>query len=274
MKNISVLEEEINKLKTLNGSLISLICSLSENVEVGVDFKYDLESKLLRVAFANQSILNLTNGIELKISDKEINTRDVFSIYSLSRMQIESFLMLFYLFFDNIAEEEKDFRYDLYKLQGLIKQSKFKATKKVSLEKRELVLAEIDIVKNNLMKNICFIDADEKEQRNYLKGNKSKLYSTDILFEKIGFTTLNIDGIWSLYSNHIHSEHIGDRQFNSMFKEKMSTDDETVSVIMINSVLTAKLCCFLIDSYNSAEDKFNRFTDLEKVLIKIYNFPT
>jgi hypothetical protein len=273
MINSFVLEEEIDKLKTLNGSLISLICSLSENVEVGVDFNYDLESKLLRVAFANQSILNLTNGIKLKISAKEINTRDVFSIYSLSRMQIESFLMLFYLFFDNITDEEKDFRYELYKLHGLIKQSKFKATKKESFEKRELVLAEIEDVKDKLIKNDIFIFANEKEQRNYLKGSKAKIHSSEILFEKIGFTTLNIDGIWSLYSNHIHSEHIGDRQFNSMFKEKMSTDDETVSVTMINSVLTAKLCCFLIDSCKLAEDKFNRFTDLEKVLIKTYNFP-
>jgi hypothetical protein len=67
MKNSSVLEEEINKLKTLNASLISLICSLSENIEVGEDFKFDLESKLLRVAFANHSILNLIAGFEIEI---------------------------------------------------------------------------------------------------------------------------------------------------------------------------------------------------------------
>jgi hypothetical protein len=189
-------------------------------------------------------------------------------------MQIEFFLMIFYLFFDNVTDDEKDLRYGVYKLHGLIKQFRFKATNQINIEKRKTVSSEIEEIKNDLIKNSFYIKETNKIQKEFLNPLFSRLIKPNLLFEKTGLTNINLDGIWSLYSNHIHSEHIGDRQFNFIFKEDNSTDSEAVLILKINSILTAKLCYYLLNNNNSAKNKFNEMSIEEKYLIKAYNSPT
>lgn len=271
MNNNDLIKEN-DTLKLLNMSLSQLVNSLSESKVIPKYFQTDLESKFLRFFMTNLSILKLVEGIEFDLSSNTHFTRDIFSIYSLCRMQIENFIVMKYLFFDDVSEEEKEFRYDIYKLHGLLKQSNFTVSKSENQEKKDLVLEEINIIKSKITESLIFKEANQKFKSNYLSPNYALLYKKDNLFKSYGLTKLNIDGAWSLYSNHSHSEHIGDRQFNFYYGIEKSTDKAMISSLMTNSVLTAKLCNLMLVNFESAVTKFNAFSLSDKILIKKYNF--
>lgn len=270
VKNDLIFENKA--LKSLNNSLLILVNSLYETNFKPNYYQTDLESKFQRFFLTNLSILNLVQGLEFEISGKTHSTRDVFSINSLSRMQIENFIVMKYLFFDNVSEEEKDFRYDIYKFQGLTKQSGFNVTKPESHKKKDSIIEEIEIIKSKIEKSLFFEEADAKTKIKYLSAKDALLLKKKDLFEICGLSKLKLDEAWSLYSNHSHSEHIGDRQFNYYYKIEKSTDKAMISPLMNNSVLTAKLCNLMLVNFESAVNKFNSFSLSDKILIKKYDF--
>lgn len=116
-------KEKLKSLSNINNCLFELVQNLYEKK---VEIKYhqrEFEGKYFRFGLSNQSIINLINGNIFDFFDKKVNMIDIDSLYSITRMQIETFLIVFYLVFDDISDEEKDFRYDIYKLHGVLKQS-------------------------------------------------------------------------------------------------------------------------------------------------------
>jgi hypothetical protein len=265
-------EQEFGVLKSLNNSLLILINSLVESNAKPLYFQTELESKFHRFFLTNLSILKLVQGLEFEISGKTYPTRDVFSINSLTRMQLENYIVMKYLFFDDVSEEEKDFRYDIYKFQGLTKQSGFNVTKPESQKKKDSIIEEIEIIKSKIEKSLFFEEADAKTKMKYLTAKDALLKKKKDLFESYGLSKLKLDEAWSLYSNHSHSEHIGDRQYNFYYKVEKSTDKAMISPLMNNSVLTAKLCNLMLVNFESAVNKFDAFSLSDKILIKKYNF--
>lgn len=263
---------ENNALKSLNNSLLILVNSLSETNFKPNYYQTDLESKFQRFFLTNLSILNLVLGLEFEISGKTHSKWDVFSINSLSRMQIENFIVMNYLFFDNSSEEEKDFRYDIYKFQGLTKQSGFNVTKPESQEKKASILEEINNIKNKIVESSIYKEADTKTKKKYLSAKFALLIKKEDLFKKYGLSKLKLFDAWNLYSNHSHSEYIGDRDFNYYYKVEKSTDKAMISPLMNNSVLTAKLCNLLLKHFECTIEKFNGLLLSDKILIKKYDF--
>lgn len=272
MDIIKEFEQEYDVLKSLNTSLLILINSLAESNVKPEYFQTELESKFHRFFLTNLSILKLVQGLEFEISGKTYPIRDVFSINSLSRMQLENFIVMKYLFFDNVSEQEKDFRYDIYKFQGLTKQSGFNVTKPESQKKKDSIIEEIGVIKSKIEKSLFFEQVDAKTKKKYLSAKDALLINKKDLFESYGLRRLKLDEAWSLYSNHSHSEHIGDRQFNYYYKIEKSTDKAMISPLMNNSVLTAKLCNLMLVNFESAVNKFNAFSLSDKNLIKKYDF--
>lgn len=73
---------------------------------------------------ANNSIKRLLEGNKFSIISTQIEITDLFSVFALTRMQIETFAIMYYLFFDKVEPIEKDFTYDLFKLHGLQKKGR------------------------------------------------------------------------------------------------------------------------------------------------------
>lgn len=265
-------EQEFGVLKSLNNSLLILINSLAESKAKPLYFQTELESKFHRFFLTNLSILKLGQGLEFEFLGKKYPTRDVFSVHSLSRMQIENFIVMMYLFFDSVSDEEKEFRYDIYKFQGLTKQSKFDVTKPESQVKKDSILEEINGIKNKIEDSSFFKEADTKTKKEYLSAKYALLIKKEDLFKKYGLSKLKLFDAWNLYSNHSHSEHIGDRQFNAYYKVEKSTDKAMISPLMNNSVLTSKLCNLLLKHFECTIEKFNGLPLSDKILIKKYDF--
>ena len=115
---------ETKRLNLITKHLFRLIQTLYDNKINHPYHLTELEGKYFRFGLANISNMNLIRNHSFELLGREVPLHDFFSLKSLTRMQIESFSLMFYLFFDDVEENEKSFRYDVYKLHGLQKQMK------------------------------------------------------------------------------------------------------------------------------------------------------
>jgi hypothetical protein len=79
------------------------------------------EKLLFQIIFHNSNLANLTKGSSINIRDKNIKINDMTAIYSLARLQIETYVNLSYIFFLD-SEYSKNLRAYVYKIEGLRKQ--------------------------------------------------------------------------------------------------------------------------------------------------------
>jgi len=217
------------------------------------------------------SIKKMLEGIRFFIIDRQIEITDLFSVFALTRMQIESFANMYYLFFDKVETIEKDFRYDIYKLHGLQKQNKFPVEFKKNKEKKEKIENEIDILIDKISDYTKFQNSSEKQQKEYLKPRRAKLESTKAILVKSGIDSNRINDMWNLYSNHAHGEHISDRQYNYTYKNKKSTLEESMTVLSINAILTSTLCKLISEEFEGVKKKYEELHLGDQVQIEVWS---
>ena len=256
-----------DKLSKINTALSELTNSLYEFKEEVDYHDTELEGKIFRFVLANSSFINLLNKTPSKLSNKMFNVLDLSTINSVTRMQIESFLMIYYLSFSEGSIDEKDMRYDLYRLHGLKKQSGFSVKSKYGESKKAALEKEFDSVLSQLKSRQIFTDLNGKLRNKLLKLSHAKIIKPDILFTESGLSRFGTDELWSLYSNHTHSEYISDRQFNSNYKKLRSKSLSAQINIQFHIILTAKLCRFLIDKFESPKKVIPRIDETSRALI-------
>lgn len=265
------LKEGIRQFELINDSLFQLTQSLYDGKETIELHRTELEGKYFRYGLANQSIISLIKGNSFTLLTQPTLIADIFSISSLTRMQIESFSIMYYLFFDQEDSNLLKFRYLIYKLHGLQKQSKFDFSTEFSSEKFKIIQKEIKDTQKLISDHELFTEAKVKKKKEFLEPPKAKLLTTYDILVKTNLKSRRFDELWNLYSNHAHSEHISDRQFNTIYKLQKSTQSTCSAAITFNSVLSTKLCKYLIDNFESAEKAYNNFELERQVLIDVWN---
>lgn len=267
------IDKSIEHFDLITNSLFKLTQSIYDGKEKFNYHQRELEGKFFRFGLANQSIINLIKGNQFKILTFDENYGDIFSIKSIVRMQIESFIIMFYLFFDSIPEEEKDIRYSVYKLHGLRKQSSFPITKDSSTfvkKQFEKINNEIKESENIIKSSKIFKNSSEKEKKNLLFPKFPKLVKSKTLIEKSGLKKSRVFDMWQIYSNYAHAEHISDRQYNYLYKIEKSIKNDCLSILELNSILTSYLVLFLKDSFESCKNKYQELSEKEKVHIETW----
>lgn len=255
----------------LTNSLFTLTQSLFDNKVQVKHHHAEIENKYFRYGMANHSIIKLLKGNRFFIINQQLEITDLFSVFSLTRMQIESFAIMYYLFFDKVESIEKDFRYDIYKLHGLQKQNSFPVEFKKNEEKKKIIEAEIEKLVEKIKEYSKFKDSKEKEQKEYLKPKRAKSISTKDILIKSGIDSNRINDMWNLYSNHAHGEHISDRQYNYIYKNKKSTLEESMTVLSINTILTSTLCNLIANEFEGVKKKYEELHLGDKVQIEIWS---
>lgn len=262
----------INHFELITNSLMTLTQSLFEYKETVKYHQKEIESKFFRFGFANFSLINLIKGNEFYINDSHLKIIDIFSLNSITRMQIESYLIIYYLFFDDVDELTLNFRYDIYKLHGLIKQLNFEI--KTDIPEKEIQLKKMQDEKENTILSIkdsdIYLNSNPKEKDSYLNPKFAKLIKSEILFEKSGINNIGINKIWQLYSNHAHSEHIGDRQYNSYRMNDFKESNASL-IININTMLSARLIIFLTSTFSSIKSKYEELSEKERTHIEMWS---
>ncbi len=263
----------IEHLDLITNSLFKLTQSLYDYNEKPKYHLRELEEKYFRFGLANQSIIRLLNGNRFKLIGQEVLIVDIFSFKALTRMQIESFLVMFYLFFDNKSDEEMNFRFDIYKIHGLQKQLNFKINFDTPNARKQKFKMEEELRQalENMKSSSFFINANEKNRKNFLKPRFPKLVESKDLFEASKLSRTGINQIWQLYSNYAHAEHISDRQYNTTYNITKSFTQDQSMIITINLILTAKLSVNIAKIFNGAQKEFECLSEKEKTIINMWN---
>lgn len=265
------IKSRLKQFDILTNSLFILTQSLFDNKVHIEHHQAEIENKYFRYGMANHSIKRLLEGNRFYIIDRQIEITDLFSVFALTRMQIESFAIMYYLFFDKVESIEKDFRYDIYKLHGLQKQNNFTVEFKKNEEKKKKIENDIDVLIDKINGYSKFKNSREKQQKEYLKPRRAKLESTKDILIKSGIDSNRINDMWNLYSNHAHGEHISDRQYNYIYKNKKSTLDESMTVLSINTILTSTLCKLISENFKEVKKKYEELHLGDKVQIEVWS---
>ena len=249
------LKEFIKEFQELNNWFLEILQSLHES-KSGVKFyQSELKGKYVRFGFANQSLLALYQGSTYCIRKREIKAIDLHSIYSICRMQIESFIMTIYLFYDQISDEEKEYRYLIYKLHGLIKQSNFNVRFEQHVKMKAEILSEIEILRTELTKPKY--EKFSHLVKNPLKPRSAKYITTKDSFVMAKLEKGRVNDYWGVLSNHLHSEHISDRQFNFYSENPRLFEDQITLSIEVCMILTSRLIIELKNAFKGVEIYYN-----------------
>ncbi|WP_215223166.1 DUF5677 domain-containing protein [Echinicola shivajiensis] len=264
-------EAKIDFFNTLTNLLFKVTQSLYDGGEKPKYHQREIEGKFFRFGLANQSIITLMKGNEFKLISKDCKIGDVFSIKNIIRMQFESFLIMHYLFFDDVEEDELNFRYEIYKLHGLQKQANMRANTKKGEEKRKKILEEVEECQNRIIEYDTYKCAKIRDQKWYLKPSKPKLFNTEELFKRSGLNNVRGDDMWSIFSNYTHAEYISDRQYNSIYRIEKSINDEYMYLLTLMSFMTSRLIMLIVNNFKSAKLSYASFSDIEKAQIELWS---
>lgn len=101
--------------------LADLIQSYKNEINTNLDFgEAYIETLNIKILLATNIALQLANGQNLKVLDKEVQVIDISSLYVIERTIIECFLTIEYLFVNYISQEERNFRFKLWKIAGFM----------------------------------------------------------------------------------------------------------------------------------------------------------
>lgn len=250
--------KQIEQFEKITDTLFKLTQSLFDNKVKIAYYQSELEGKLFRHGLANQSIITLLKGNKFKLINNDSSIIDVFSLNSITRMQIESYLIIFYLIFDKIPTTEKNFRYDIYKIHALRKQLTMQIgelpEKKSYLSK---IKTELNQSITNIEKSSIFKNANPKLKEKYLNPGFAKLIKSKIIFETSGLNDSRLNQMWELYSNYAHCEHISDRQYNTIYRIEKTTINNSSLSLMINSILTSKIILDFCEEFSVVQKKYS-----------------
>ena len=269
IKNDSI-KNHIKEFSQLNKWYFEIVQSLFESKSNIKYFQTELEGKYIRFGFANQSIIDICGGFDINVRKKSIKRIDIFSIYSICRMQFESYIMMHYLFFDKITETEKEFRYIVYKLHGMIKQSKFPTLFEESKNFKSKIEQDIkhfrDELKNKKYNEFLHFVKDP------FNPKKAKYIDTEQGFKIAKLNSGRLDKYWNVLSNHVHSEYIGDRQYNTYMQNRKEYEAAISLSTEVCMILTSKLILKLKKEFIGVELYFNTIPDKIQAYINTWDF--
>ena len=225
--------------------------------EFGIKFENAelLKSLLFQMLFHNSSLSTLSNGSSIKVRDEMFMLYDTSSMYSLARLQIETFVNLCYIFFLDI-DFSKSLRAYVYKIHGLRKQiylnQKHSKDHEPISKMRNQLAQEI----KNIRKLEEFKKASFSAREKFINPKYARLVTPGEVLNKIKIGDLS--RTHSLYSNHIHSEYISIRQLNSSLEKGNESEISFSTVLLICSRITSKVIASLNSQYEIKEGSYSK----------------
>lgn len=196
--------------------LTCLVNSLHEqNVQMEAWLTWS-EPMLYKLIFHASSFLKLFNGTEIYFSGKEIKIFDEPSVLALFRIILENYLTFYYIFCDDIIDDEKKFRILVWQYCGIKQRTDFDIFTEDAKKKQATELIELSRLKEDICNSKYFSMYKNSEQKEILKGVKPRLfYSWQTLIKKSRFKIDLFKNLYGYKSNYMHSEFISVFQIKS-----------------------------------------------------------
>ena len=130
---------------------------------------------------------------------------DFSSIAVLARAALKAYLRLFEVFFEDVSEDEREFRYQLWQLSGMVVREMHMPTHTELTNHVEQSKSYIAEIRRRLSSTHRFRSSSQKQQRAYLEGRPPKRKLED-LAKSAGFNENTVRLIYSYYSAYAHAD--------------------------------------------------------------------
>jgi hypothetical protein len=249
--------EEFFKLDSIEDTIedIKLILdAYTEVIQSMYDSKIDLkegevfiETLSVKIMLACRSILKLAEGYIISSTQVQgdIKLLDFSSINVITRSVIEAFLTLEYLFFNELEDSEKVFRFYIWRISGYKSRQNFFESRgnlrRNILDKLEEEEREIFSLLEKIISSPYYKDLGKQNLWKLDKFGLPRIVSWQTLLADSMLETSFFSIPYKLYSNYAHSEFISLIQMNT--KHALLKGSEENDLNIKNSLRTIKMIC-------------------------------
>jgi len=196
------------------------------------------------------------------------NIYDTPSSYVLMRALFENYLTFNYLFLYPRNEEERVFKWELYKLSSLTYRSKIKPHSRDMREKQIIEKKEINRIFEAFKENKYFIKLSSKQRESIIKNSPARISNWGKLFEESCLRKDIFYKLWKLCSNHAHSEYISLIQFKEIMHDTAEQFSLRCFILYINTVLSSIFIKNICSLYKEIEENFITLKEEQKEVIQ------
>lgn len=265
--------KSLNEIIILQGFLLQTAYELKPVLNEGEVY---IETLITKLIFASQSILRLSTPQELMVynSDKKIEIIDTPSIFILTRSIIETFLTLEYLYFDNVSDSEKDFRFKLWRVSGYMSRQVFtdevSDIHKVKLEQEQELINEI---KSTIKDNPLYTTLKSNDLWKLDKFGLPRLKSWGNLIKVSRLKSDLFKKMYNLYSNYAHSEYISMIQINegNLSKDNLYNISLAEMALLLIQMINSITILLLKEKFEGLEEYYCDISDEMKVRIELWS---
>ena len=203
-------EQYAEKLFARLGIVAELVNSLHEQDVKLPRWKIWSESLAFKFCFHTASFLRLFSGTEIpyQVAGKNIVVFDEPTAIVLFRTILENYMTFFYLYVDNVPDEEKEFRFMVYEYCGMKQRTGFDVRSNEAKAKQAAELMDVQNLKAKIEASPYFDKMEKRAKKLVMDGVKARFFSWPELLRKCGFREDLFKNIYGYKSNYTHSEFI------------------------------------------------------------------
>ena len=193
------------------------------------------ETLSIKILLATKSIIQICNGVSLNAPNKVSSVKwlDFSSINILARSMIEAFLTLEYLYYNDLQESERIFRFYIWRISGYKSRQSFFENRVIKSDIQYKLDSELCEINDLLQKVESSIHYKDLNKQNLWKLDKYGLPRLDSWLDLLESSILNTSHFsisYKLYSNYAHSEFISLIQMNTATGQCKGSEANNLSV--------------------------------------------
>ncbi|RDI51405.1 DUF5677 domain-containing protein [Flavobacterium glaciei] len=270
--NLEDEKENTNSLNQIIKAYTEVIEAIYNDIPKLKEGEVFIETLSVKILITTKSIIELAKGYTLETERKisPIQFLDFSSINILTRAIIESFLTMEYLFYNNLSDEEKYFRFLIWRISGYKSRQNFFAEKDKDLirneiqEKLDTEINEINELLREAKKSKYFKGLDKNHLFKLDKYGVPRLESWNTLLNNSILKNEMFLIPYKLYSNYAHSEFISLIQLNGSDTLHKNSNDNKMHLKNALRIINMINCVSIIELKNKFECTLKTFNNLEE----------
>lgn len=273
LRKIDSIDDTITDIDLISEVFTEVIQSIYDNKPELQEGEVFIETLSIKILLATKSILQIANGIEISSTKKSptIKWVDFPSINILTRSMIEAFLTLEYLFYNDLPESEKNFRFYIWRISGYKSRQNFFENRNIKNDiqkKLDLEMVEINELLKKIESSVHYKDLDKQNLWKLDKYGLPRLNSWLNLLEKSILNTHQFSIAYKLYSNYAHSEFISLIQMNGISEFNKGSKENDLSLTNALRIVKAINCTSIILLRNKFECTKKTYESIDSKTIK------
>lgn len=272
----------LESLETITKANTELIQSIYDSKPKLGEGEVFIETLSIKILLATKSILELQKGTRVSALTKDSNVSflDFPSINIITRSIIEAYLTLEYLFYNDLSENEKEFRFYIWQISGYKARQNFfdkreKETLKESINyKLNSELLEIQKLLEKIEKYEFYTNLNKHSLWKLDKFGLPRLISWQKLLEQSTLRNSVFETSYKLYSNFAHSEFISLIQMNgknTLNKDSIENNNALIISLRVVKMINCISIISLKNKFDFASKVFEKYDNEIKTMIQFWN---